>query len=247
MSVANPFRRTCRQLADGSYNSKGNGRYVKHPRFAVAPEQYVRAFLIIQKDLLELFDYVEPADANLICYSYRIHELHMRTCIEVEANCKAILTENGYSRSGDWNMGDYKKIEKTHRLSAYQVKAPFWHGNQHTRVPYSAWPSGGTLNWYDSYNAAKHDRHNQFLQASFDNLLSAVSGLVALLSSQFCREDFSQGPDYMSWGGPSDGFEGAIGGYFRVKFPANWPVADRYSFNWQQLESLPDPFQSLTF
>ena len=123
MSITKPFRRTCRELADGSYERSGNGRYVKHPRFAVAPEQYVRAFLLIQKDLQELFDYVEPADKNLGCYSYRIHELHMRTCIEVEANWKAILTENGYVRGGDWNMGDYKKIEKTHRLSGYQVKS----------------------------------------------------------------------------------------------------------------------------
>lgn len=54
----------------------------------------MRAFLLVQKDLQELFDYVEPADKKLCCYSYRIHELLMRTCIEVKANCKAILSEN---------------------------------------------------------------------------------------------------------------------------------------------------------
>jgi hypothetical protein len=74
-------------------------------------------FLILLKDLQELFDYVEPADKNLSCYSYRIHALSRRACVEVEANCKAILKENGYTKSGDWNMGDYKKIEKTHLLS----------------------------------------------------------------------------------------------------------------------------------
>jgi hypothetical protein len=46
--------------------------YVYHPKFAVAPEQYVRAFELIQKDLIELFDYVAPSDINLVCYSYRI-------------------------------------------------------------------------------------------------------------------------------------------------------------------------------
>jgi hypothetical protein len=247
MGITKPFRRTCRQLADGSYEKSGNGRYVKHPRFAVAPEQYVRAFLLIQKDLQKLFDYVEPADKNLGCYSYRIHELHMRTCIEVEANCKAILTENGYVRSGDLNMGDYKKIEKTHRLSGYQIKAPFWHGTQNVRTPYSAWQSGGALSWYDAYNAAKHDRHNEFVRANLENLLNAVSGLVALLSAQFCREDFSPGDVLLALSGPNDGLESAIGGYFRVKFPDNWPAAERYSFDWQQLETQADPFQTLTF
>jgi hypothetical protein len=36
-----------------------------HPKFAVDPHHYVRAFLVLQKDLLELFDYIEPADKNL--------------------------------------------------------------------------------------------------------------------------------------------------------------------------------------
>src|SRR5262245_53611429 len=92
--------------------------------------------LAIQKDMLELFDFIEPADTNLPCYSYRIHELFMRTCIEIEANFKAILTENGYSRSGDWNMNDYRKTETSHLLSAYLVKFPVWQGNQHTRQPF---------------------------------------------------------------------------------------------------------------
>ena len=246
MGIARPFRRTCRQLEDGSYENAGNGRYVTHPRFAVAPEQYVRAFLLIQKDLQELFDYVEPADRNLCCYSYRIHELHMRTCIEVEANCRAILLENGFVQKGNLDMREYRKLEKTHRLSGYQIKAPFWHGAQSIRTPYVEWQSSGTLSWYDAYNAAKHDRHNEFVRANFENLLNAVSGLATILSAQFCRQDFSPGPTLLALSGPNDGFESAIGNYFRVKFP-DWPADERYSFNWQQLETQADPFQTLTF
>jgi hypothetical protein len=96
----------------------------------------VRAFAIIQKDMLEVFDFVEPADRNLSCYSYRIHELFIRTCIEIEANFKAILAENGYVQSGDWNMTDYRKTEASHLLSAYLVKFPVWQGSQHTRQPF---------------------------------------------------------------------------------------------------------------
>ena len=119
MPVDRPFRRTCRQLVDGSYLHNGNGRYVCHSRYAVAGRQYVRAFMLLQKDVLELFDYVEPADINLPCYSYRIHELHMRTCIEVEAHCKAILSENSYrGNSNDWTMNDYRKLDRTHHLSS---------------------------------------------------------------------------------------------------------------------------------
>ena len=130
--VDRPYRRTCRQFVDGDYTEGGRSGYIRHPKFAQSPEQYVRGFLILLKDLKDLFDYVEPADKNLACYSYRIHALLLRACVEVEANCKAILKENGYSRSGDWNMGDYRKIEKTHFLSAYEVKVPNWSGTKST-------------------------------------------------------------------------------------------------------------------
>jgi hypothetical protein len=138
MTIMKPFRRTCRQFVDGRYAPHGNDGFIDDPRFAKAPEQYVRAFLIIQKDLRELFDYVEPADQNEGCYSYRIHELLMRTCVEVEANCKAILGENGYMppRGKNWDRSDYKKLNATHRLSSFQVKFPVWHGRHAVRTPF---------------------------------------------------------------------------------------------------------------
>ena len=218
--------------------------------FANEPEHYVRAFVLIQKDLQDIFEYVEPADANICCYSYRIHALHMRTCIEIEANFKAILVENGYSGPGDWNMKDYSKLEQTHKLSAYECKLPVWRGVQHTRKPFSSWSTGAKLSWYEAYNAAKHDRHDQFPQANFNNLLDAICGLVALLSSQFHTWEFSPSPPRLALegiGGPPQGFDSAIGEYFHVKFPTVWPAADQYDFDWPSMKSEPDPFDTLTF
>ncbi len=246
LPLARPFRRTCRQFVDGKYSGGGRTDYIRHLKFARTPQQYIRAFLLIQKDLLELFDYVEPSDVNLKCYSYRIHELHTRTCIEIEANCKAILGENGYTKAGNWNMDDYRKLNATHRLSSYQVKLPLWHGNQIMRAPFAPWKASEPLVWYQAYNQTKHDRHEQFEQANFENLLDATFGLVALVSAQFHRKDFSP-HDYLVSGDPGEGIDVAIGEYFLVKFPDDWPVADRYEFDWEQLKNEPDPFQSLAF
>ncbi|GAC1656014.1 MAG: hypothetical protein NVS4B3_21320 [Gemmatimonadaceae bacterium] len=111
VGVDRPYRRTSRQFVDGSYGDGGRWQYVLHPKFARAPGQYVRAFLLLQKDLQELFDFVEPAEQNLRCFSYRIHALLLRACIEVQANCKAILVENEYQRrSPDLKIRDYAKI-----------------------------------------------------------------------------------------------------------------------------------------
>jgi hypothetical protein len=60
MALSKPFKRTARPQADGNY--RGQARYIKDPRYAAGREHYIRAFLILQKDLLELFDYVEPSD-----------------------------------------------------------------------------------------------------------------------------------------------------------------------------------------
>ena len=253
MPVPKPYRRTCRPFKDGQYPVRPKVSYIAHSEFAKAPKQYIHAFELIQKDLLELFDYVEPADRNRDCHSLRIVELLLRTCVEVEANCKAILRENAYGRKkNNWTMEDYKKLNRTHRLSSYQVKFPVWHGAQNVCTPFLAWSSGKGSDWYNAYNQTKHDRHAQFEQANFGNLLDAVAGLVALIASQFHTHDFSLRPtdfsddiDQQYLAEQLGDFSVAIGGYFGVKFPNDWPVEQRYSFDWDRLKTEADPFQLL--
>ncbi len=198
MTIANPYRRTCRAFTNtGTYNDGYRSLYVQHLKYAQSPEHYVRAFLLLLKDMLELFDYIEPADKNLPCYSYRVHELLLRASVEVEANCKAILIENGYSKPGDMNMCDYKKIDASHRLSSYEVRMPHWHGTQKIRRPFSSWTTGASLPWYKAYNATKHDRQQSFELATFEQMIDAMSGLVVLVSSQFYNHDFSPGKTFL--------------------------------------------------
>ncbi|WP_333980408.1 hypothetical protein [Burkholderia orbicola] len=246
MTINIPYRRTCRQLADGSYANNGNGRYVVHPMFATKPEAYIRAFLLLQKDLRELFDYVEPADQNCPSFSFRIHELLLRACIEVEANCKAILADNGYRPNGerDLNMRDYRKVEESHRLSGYKVRVPGWHGDRGVRCPFEVWGNRGErlpLPWYQIYNETKHNRATTFHQATFDHLVDAVCGVVVLLSAQFVQEDFESEDYLVAVGRNRDGMDAAIGGFFRVSF-ADWPEEQRYEFDWQNMQEGADPF-----
>jgi hypothetical protein len=247
MPISRPYKRTCRQFVDGSYSAGGRWQYMVHPKFAQQPAHYVRAFLLLLKDLQELFDYVEPADSNLPCFSYRIHALLLRACIEVEANCKAILQENGYTKLSEMNMTDYRKIDSTHRLSSYQVKVPYWSGTKEIRSPFSAWLTGGSLPWYRAYNTTKHDRHVEFTKATFDHLLDACCGVLVLLSAQFQTNDFSPGNSLLALEGRGDGMESGIGDYFRVKFPDDWPHRLRYDFDWQMLKDEVDPFDTIDY
>ncbi|BAL07787.1 MULTISPECIES: hypothetical protein [Bradyrhizobium] len=246
MAITKPYKRTVRQLADGSYQNSGNGQYIRHAEHAQSPQHYLRAFQIVQKDLIELFDYIEPADANLLCYSHRILELHARCCFEIEANCAAILRENGYARSGDWTMRDYRKINASHRMSSYEVKLPAWSGNQDTFKPFQNWSGHEQLPWYQAYNRVKHSRHAHFTDANLGNLVEAACALAAIFSAQFINEDGL--PDHLvAESSRSDGFDFASGHYFLIKFPNDWPMEERYDFDWQTLKTEPEPFQAYTY
>jgi hypothetical protein len=97
--IEKPFKRTVRQLIDGSYQNDGNAAYVRDANYAVDPKHYLRGFEVLQKDIIALLDYVEPSDINQPCYSFRTLELLGRVCVEIEANCRAILAENNYARA----------------------------------------------------------------------------------------------------------------------------------------------------
>jgi hypothetical protein len=252
MTIKKPYKRTCRQLLDGTYSNSGNWKYLIHEEFVQDPQHYIRAFLLIQKDLINLFDYIEPRDENLGTISFRIHELLIRTCIEIEANFTAILRENIYSKKDNLNMSDYKLINKSHRLSSYNVALPVWDGISKIRNPFQNWDEDKPLVWYQAYNKSKHDRHKNFNLATFDNLINAVSGLSVVLSAQFHVEDYSPnekgrsiGPGYSYRG--NDGFETGIGEYFRLLFPNDWKIDERYDFQWSELEKMDSPFDRFNY
>ena len=245
--VKRPYHRTVRAFANGTYTG-GDQRYVLHPKFAQDTDMYARGFLLLQKDLGELFEYIEPSDQNGQCYSFRIHELLLRACVELEANCKAILKENGYRKSGYWTMSDYKKINVSHHLSSFDVQLPVWQGTKKIRKPFEIWGSDGRLPpWYQAYNETKHDRHIGFAKATLDHLIDAVCAVVTMLCAQISTAQY----DYlMTVSGPPGDFQTVIGRYFSVRFPDDWPEEERYDFSneWSAyLRHEDDPFQNFPY
>lgn len=258
MSLNKPYKRTVRQLTDGSYSMSGHWRYLLHPEFAQDPQHYIRAFLLIQEDVIELFKYVEPSNQNLDTVSLKIHSLLTRICIEVEANFTAILRENNYRNRNNWSLDkDYKLIQFSHKLSDYTIKFPTWKGSKKHRTPFENWKDTSqenwhVLNWYRAYNKSKHDRHSNFELATFDNMLEAFAGLSALLSAQFMTENYSPNTKSKGLSGPYSydfdrKYETGIGDYLHIKFPDNWIDDERYGFNWSDLENDSNPFITIDF
>ncbi len=75
-------------------------------------------------------------------------------------------------------------------------------------------------------------------------MIDAVAGLAVLLAAQYRDEDFTHADPHLSLSlGLGDGYEGAIGKYFRISYPS-WPPTKRYDFDWAALRGDADPFQS---
>lgn len=257
MAVNKPYYLTVRQFSDGQYAEGGRAYYIKRPDYSTKPSNYIRAFFLLQKDLLDLFNYIEPSDTALKVYSFRIQELFIRTCIEIEANFKAIFAMHTYSKATkDLTIKDYYLIDRTHYLSRYSAKLPYWSENLMTadRTPFGSWrtpPDISTpwvLKWYQDYNTTKHDRSNSLHLASFENLIDAFAALVIVISAQYMSEDFSPAPGALLVdSGWNDGYDAAIGDYFRIHYPRDIPEAERYDFDWQQLSDKPNAFQKFDY
>jgi hypothetical protein len=181
----------------------------------------------------------------------------MRTCIEVEANFKAILRENIYNpidKKGnprleeDWNINDFQKVNITHHLDNYIVEIPIWSGPITSFRPFLEWQSKQNLSWYQAYNQSKHDRLINFQKANLSNLLNSITGLLVLLSSQFRTESFS--PGNQSMGVNTDNYysgEFGIGEFFIIKFPKNWSINEKYDFNWSTLKDQSQRFEKIDY
>lgn len=259
MAVNKPYPLTVREFTDGEYSQGGRWQYIRHHKFSHRPSNYIRSYLLLQEDIIDLFKYIEPSDEALTTFSFRIQELLVRTCIEVEANFKAIFSLNEYERLSQGkrlSIKDYHLVETSHFLSRYDVKLPYWTGDPMTasRQPFKEWldpvdpENPWLLSWYQAYNSVKHDRANSLHLANFENLIDAYCGLTALITSQYLFEDFSPSPDVLQVNsGYNDGYDAAIGGYFRVVVPHFIPDGDRYDFDWQTLSKDSDPFQKFDY
>jgi hypothetical protein len=261
MGFNKPFHRNYRPVISGPNSGYSDWGYIRDRDYCENPQYYTRAFKIIQKDILNLFEFVEPSDVNCSTYSFRIHELLIRICIEIEANFKAILIANIFNplytngpKTGNprpektWNINDYKIINKTHHLDDYEIEFPIWRGVKNKRKPFSSWSTNGDLTWYQAYNKSKHDRIHSFHEANLDNLLDAFSGLCVLLTSQFKNESFEPGPDLMAASGYNyyDG-ETGIGDYLIVYFPSNWATTEMYDFDWSTLKNQKGKFNKIDY
>lgn len=257
MAFPKPFHRNVRGMKPGPNAGYSGWAFIEDPDYAENAAHYTRALLLILDDLKSIFDYVEPSDEGKAAFSYRIHALLMRTCIEIEANLKAILEANVFSPQvgRSLTIRDFRRIDVTHHLSSYEAVLPIWNGVAPTIRPFEPWrsvrglsaPQGVPLGWYQAYNASKHSRQQAFKQANLWTLIEAVAGLLIVVTAQFKTVTFDAGPDHLIMSSGPHPHEHSIGELFRIKYPDDWADHEMYEFDWATLKTQADRFDKIDY
>lgn len=247
MAIHKPYRRISRPFVNGHYITNSETNYPIDKRYAADSNNLIRGYHLLEKELYKIFDFVEPTDANLKCYSHQIYALLLRASTEFEANARAILTSNGYVKPENLNITDYFKVNGALRLSEYSITIPIWNGINKTFKPLEEWSSGHKLTWYQNYNAIKHNRSENFANASIENAIKAVGSVFCILFAQFNILSFDPNhPIEMFSIGEGDNFWSHDACFLAVE-PPKWHFDEKYDFEWSILRHEADPFQDYSF
>lgn len=149
-------------------------------------ESFVSLRILLNK-LEELFKTVEPTTANLKVYGYRIREIILLACMEVESSWSAVLKENEYSSGNRFTTNDYVKLANPMFLDGYEMSFQSYH-NFPPFTPFENWDKGNpteSLSWYDAYNKTKHDREENLKFATLENAVKSVGAAVVMFHAQF--------------------------------------------------------------
>ena len=129
---------------------------------------------------------MHPDGRNLDVYGYDIRNLMLLACTEVESHWRAVLKANGVNRSR-YTTQDYCSLLGAMKLNEFVISFPDYPWIEPV-APFKDWDRArptGTLQWYDAYNAVKHDRENNLEQANLRFAFQAVAACAIMIVGQF--------------------------------------------------------------
>lgn len=181
------------------------------------PQYSLRVYRALERDLLEFERHVPLEEEHLQVYSLELWSIMVRACAEIDSQLHSILVELGLA-GRQTNVTNYRAAESQLQLSGFQFTTI---PGRLTVVPFKAFSASppATPRWWQDYNSVKHNRLASIKSATFENSISAVAGVAAVL--------------YRQWG--DDLFPRALylgkGAGFRAPFPSSLFVLD--TIPWQ--------------
>lgn len=140
----------------------------------------------LTRQLNRICQTVQPMEQTFSTFGHDIRNLLILACTEVETHWRGVLTANGMTK-GRYDTHDYVKLRYAMKLDEYTVAFPNYPWLAAFR-PYEAWSTNcptGSLKWYAAYNATKHNRETEFVQATLRHAFEAISACVIMMVAQF--------------------------------------------------------------
>jgi hypothetical protein len=174
-----------------------------------------------------VFDTDNPSQNNSTTFGHNIKNLLVLACIEVETQLKGIYKAHESATQSHHSTKDYVKLKDVLHLDKYEVHFPFY-SELPSMQPFKNWSAQqptGSLEWYDSYNALKHNSENEFHRANLGNAISAVSAVAILIKAQY-------GDNIPFW-------KEQFGSFFELSHNIRWSAEEKISPPLENAEWMP--------
>ena len=133
-------------------------------------------YLSLEKDLEDTSRYIEPKGQENV-HSFEFAKLLVLSCTELESVFKLICYECTGEKKG--NIGEYKEVvlEKYPNIVFAEVSINRW---GKTICPFEGWDKG-CLTWWKAYGNVKHNREDNFDEATYQNVIYALLALYVCI------------------------------------------------------------------
>ena len=149
---------------------------------------YWNYYLLLEKKVINLQNYITFSANNGSCYSIEIMNLIINICCEIDVIFKIIL---GYELDKFKTISDYKKIYNKEGYEEIDDETLYLIDNKDYKlIPFENFkPDSESPVWWEAFDDLKHKRTISFNEANLKNLLNAL-GALYILEIYYFRKSF---------------------------------------------------------
>lgn len=142
-------------------------------------------FLSLEKDLLNILEYIQISKENYKTFSIKNTRLILSAGSEIDSVLKNLCNQIDKSKVYK-NIGDYRKTIKKFYRKSFAEKQTYIPKYNLSFQPWKNWnktnsKSNPNPDWWQDYNDIKHNRELNFEKANLKNLLNCMAGLHVAL------------------------------------------------------------------
>lgn len=212
------FSRMARPSDQHPYEAPGSlPDVVRHGEELIATLNQLRSLVGM---LDQIFQAVHPSPENMATYGAAIRNLLILACTECEAQWRAVVFANDLAPERP-TTNHYVKLANAMRLTDYKVRLTHFPALG-VLSPFAGWDASSpteSLVWYESYNAAKHDREGAFRRSSIAAAANAVAAIWIMVAAQYGEHGLRKFEDLRR--------------YFAITVGPRWRYSDVYTQPYQ--------------